>query len=113
MGIQYLSSEARGFLYNLFNEASLPFRNAEVDNKDKPAMAYLAIAFGGAAYAARKGDAAMVDEAVADLQENLRKLSSPKVTELLEEVRLRQDLMYRHASPQLKADLGTYSSGIF
>jgi hypothetical protein len=115
MGVQNLSSEAAGFLYTIFNQASTSLRNPTqpLTAAEKSIAFDLSFEFDRAAGAARFNKAADLDTAIPELVKAVQGFNTPGLEHIAEDIKLRQQLMYHHASPQLKADLGTYSKGIF
>ncbi|MEZ0223512.1 MAG: hypothetical protein ACAH83_03080 [Alphaproteobacteria bacterium] len=115
MSVQNLTSEAAGFLYTIFNQAStcLQHPTQPLTQAEKATAFDLSIKFDQAAGAARFNEAAELDKIIPDLVTAVQGFATPGLQHIAEDIKLRQQLMYHHASPQLKADLGTYSKGIF
>ena len=115
MSVKNLTSEAEGFLYGIFAEASKALRNPAfpLTPEEKEIAGNLAFDFERAAGAARFGKQAELLKAIPELVNAVNDFTGPGLKEIAEDLRLVQKLMYRHASPQLKDDLGSYSNGIF
>ena len=113
MGVSNLTSEARGFLYTLFNEGSKAFRFGQFDAAENAIACKLSWAFGTAAGAARMGKAPDVEQSITDLKADIDAITTPGLKDAADTLKLTQQLMYKHTSPQLKADLGSYSGGVF
>jgi hypothetical protein len=115
MGVKNLSSEAAGFLYTIFHEAakSLQHPATPLDAQEKKTAFDLSFEFERAKGAARFNKAAELETAIPKLVDAVNNFTTPGLKDIAEELRLKQQLMYRHASPQLKDDLGAYGKGIF
>ena len=113
MGVNNLSSEARGFLYTFFNEASKPFRFGTFDAAEAGPASKIAWDFGVANGTARRGSQPEMDQRIEDLKQSVAQVTTPALLDAVDTLRTVQKLMYKNASPQLRADLGTYSNGIF
>ena len=117
MGIQTLSSEARGFLYGLFNEASNIFEAKAEDLGGAPEAQEartLSFAFMRAQGMARMGgDEQSMTVAITELKAKVDGLTDPGLKEAADDLRAWQKLYFRHMKPQEKTDLGSYSNGIF
>jgi hypothetical protein len=122
MGIKNLSSDVRGFLYGLCEEASMAFSEASVEEKPGlrraviPPRGSLAAAFQSVSWAARRGSLEDVNEALDTLVAKVNAVTDPAAQDQLEDARLQQQLFYRgqvRRDKQLEDDLGTFAKGIF
>lgn len=115
MGVQNFSSDVRGFLYGLFNEASKVFeyKAKQLGPAEAQIARDLSFDFMRAQGEARMGTLADFNAQADALVKTLNGLTDPGLKDALDELRDRQKLMYRHLKPQEKIDLGTYSNGIF
>lgn len=115
--MQTLSSEARGFLYGLFNQASNIFQSKAEELGTAPeAGTARALSFEftmAKGMARRGGNEATMSEAIDELVTKVNGLTDPGLKDAAEELRDWQKLYFRRVPPQQQADLGTYSKGIF
>jgi hypothetical protein len=117
MGVQTLSSEVRGFLYGLFNQASniFQFKAEELGTAPEAQTARdLSFEFMRAQGMARRGgNEATMNETIQELLVKLDGLTDQRLKDAVDELRDWQKLYFRRVPPQQQADLGTYSKGIF
>ena len=116
MGVTTLSSELRGFLYGIFNEAATIFqvKAEELAPTEAQAARDLSREFERARWMARRGgDETSMTAAIEDLNTKLKGLTDPGLKDAADELRDWQKLYFRHVKPREKADLGSYGNGIF
>lgn len=116
MALQALSSETRGFLYGLFNQASNIFKRKadELAPAEAEAARSLSLEFSRAKFDARMlGHETSMSATIDTLAAKVNGLTDAGLKDAADELRDWQKLYFRHIKPQQKMDLGSYSNGIF
>lgn len=121
-GIQELSGDVRGFLYNLFNTAAQSFDGATDVVAPGLARARMAPAgslagrFQRVVSAARRGTLQEVNDALNDVVQAVNTTTDPVLKDQIEGARLQEQLFYRgwvRNNKQLETALGSYGQKIF
>ncbi|MEZ0260019.1 MAG: hypothetical protein ACAH80_03365 [Alphaproteobacteria bacterium] len=112
MGLNALSIETRGFLRELFDSVSRPVRFGDFEEPESTMAAKASFQFGNAVGGLIKGEG--VDEINARItliKEALECIqTAPLLKNTLEQMKAIETDIYSKASPQVKAELGSYSA---
>jgi hypothetical protein len=112
LGLNSLSIETRGFLRELFDGVSRPVRFGDFDENDSAYAKKLSFQFGNVVGGLIKGEG--VDEInarITIIKETADSLATvPGLKNALEQMKAIEADIYNKASPQVKAELGSYSA---
>lgn len=116
MGVLTLSSDVRGFLYGLFNQASniFQYKATQLGTAEAQQARGLSFEFSRAQGMARRGgNETTMTAAIDALVTKVNGLTDPGLKDAAEELRDWQKLYFRNLKPQERTDLGSYGNGIF
>jgi len=112
LGLNALSIETRGFLRELFDSVSRPIRFGDFEEMESKVAAQLSFQFGNAVGGLIKGEGvADINARIDVIKETVESLTTaPALKKALEQMKAIEADVYTKASPQVKAELGSYSA---